>query len=70
MEHQSRDEKKLIVTKDVVGLHLGEVVSTRKIIVAMDVVGLLLGEVVSMKKNTHRRKECSWLTSRIVRMIV
>ena len=29
-----------------------------------------LGEVVSTKKNTHRRKGCSWLTGRIVRMIV
>ena len=30
MEHQSRDEKKHIVTKDVVGLLLGDVVSTKK----------------------------------------
>ncbi len=29
MEHQSRDEKKHIITKDVVGLLLGEVVSTK-----------------------------------------
>ncbi len=38
-------QKKHIVAKDVVGLHLGEVVSTKKIhIVAKDVVGLLLGD--------------------------
>jgi hypothetical protein len=35
----------------VVGLLLGEVVSTKKHIVAKDVVGLLLGEVVSTKKH-------------------
>ncbi len=36
--------KKHIVTKDVVGLHLGEVVSTKKThIIAKDVVGLLIG---------------------------
>ncbi len=52
MEHQSQDKNKHIVTKDVVGLLLGEVVSTKKHIVAKDVVGLLLGEVVSTKKNT------------------
>ncbi len=34
-----------------VGLLLGEVVSTKKHIVAKDVVGLLLGEVVSTKKH-------------------
>ncbi len=51
MERQSRDEKKHIVTKDVVGLLLGQVVSTRKKhIIAKDVVGLLLEEVVSTKK--------------------
>ncbi len=53
MEHKSRDEKKYIVTKDVVGLLLGEVVSTKTIaqhIIAEDVIGLLLGEVVSTKK--------------------
>ena len=31
MEHKSQDEKKHIVTKDVVGLLLGEVVSTKTI---------------------------------------
>ncbi len=30
MERQSRDEKKYIVTKDMVGLLVGEVVSTKK----------------------------------------
>ncbi len=45
-------KKTHIVTKDVVGFLLGEVVSTKKHIVAKDVVGLLLGEVVSMEKNT------------------
>ena len=45
MERQSRDEKKHIVTKDVVGLLLGEIVSTKKThIVAKDVVGLLVGD--------------------------
>ncbi len=29
VERQSRDEKKHIVTKDVVGLHVGDVVSTK-----------------------------------------
>ncbi len=39
--------KKHIVTKDVVGLLIGEAVSTiKKHIVAKDVVGLLIGEVV------------------------
>jgi hypothetical protein len=64
MERQSRDEKKH-VTKDVVGLLLGGVVSTKNThIVAKDVVGLLLREVVSTKIITHRRKGCVWLTSR------
>ncbi len=36
--------KKNIVTKDVVGLLIGEIVSTKKNIVAKDVVGLLLGD--------------------------
>ncbi len=45
MEHQSQNEKKHIVTKDVVGLLLGEIVSTKKThIVAKDVVGLLAGD--------------------------
>ena len=45
MERQSRNEKKHIVTKDVVGLLLGEIVSTKKThIVAKDVVGLLVGD--------------------------
>ncbi len=52
-------QKKHIVTKDVVGLLLGEVVSIQKNIVKKDVVGLLLGEVVSMKKNTSSQK--MWL---------
>jgi hypothetical protein len=47
-------QKKHIITKDVVGLLLGEVVSkqknTKKNIIKKDVVGLLLGKVVSMKK--------------------
>ncbi len=45
MERQSRDEKKH-VTKDVVGLLLGEVVSTRKNTSSqrMYVVGLLVGD--------------------------
>ena len=65
MERQSRDEKKHIVTKDVVGLLLGDVVSVLKThIVTKDVVGLLLGEVVSTKIITHHRKGCGWLTSR------
>ncbi len=59
VECQSRDEKKHIVTKDVVGLLLGEVVSIQKNIVEKDVVGLLVGEVVSMKKNTSSQK--MWL---------
>jgi hypothetical protein len=38
-------QKKHILTKDVVGLLLGEVISTKKThIVANDVVGLLLGD--------------------------
>jgi general stress protein CsbA len=53
VEHQSRDNKKHIVTKDVVGLLPGEVVITKKLIITKDVVGLLIGEVVSTKK-THR----------------
>ena len=45
MERQSRNEKKHIVTKDVVGLLLGEIVSTKKThIVTKDVVGLLVGD--------------------------
>ncbi len=45
MERQSRNEKKHIVKKDVVGLLLGEIVSTKKThIVAKDVVGLLVGD--------------------------
>jgi hypothetical protein len=53
VERQSRDETKHIITKDVVGLFLGEVVSIqKKHIVEKDVVGLLLEEVVSTKK-TH-----------------
>jgi general stress protein CsbA len=45
VERQSRNEKKHIVTKDVVGLLLGEIVSTKKThIVAKDVVGLLVGD--------------------------
>ena len=45
MERQSRNEKKHIVTKDVVGLLLGEIVSTNKThIVAKDVVALLVGD--------------------------
>ncbi len=61
MDRQSGDEKKLIVTKDVVGLLVREVVSTKKHIVAKNVVGLLVGEVVSTKNK---------ITSRILRMIV
>ena len=53
-------QKKHIVTKDVIGLLLGEVVSIqKKNIVEKDVVGLLLGEVVSMKKNTSLQR--MWL---------
>ncbi len=63
MEHQSRDEKH-IITKDVVGLPLGDVVSTKKHIVAKDVAGLLLGEVVSTKIISQCCKGCGWLTSR------
>jgi hypothetical protein len=59
----SHEMKKHMVIKDVVGLLLGEAVSTKKHIVAKDVVGLLLGEVVSTKK-THCCKGCGWLTSR------
>ncbi len=45
MERQSRNEKKHIVTKDVVGLLFGEIVSTKNThIVAKDVVGLLVGD--------------------------
>jgi hypothetical protein len=45
VERQSRNEKKHIVTKDVVGLLLREIVSTKKThIVAKDVVGLLVGD--------------------------
>ena len=47
MERQSRNEKKHIVTKDVVGLLLGEIVSTKKThIIAKDVVGLQVGDIV------------------------
>ena len=53
-------KKKHIITKDVVGLLLGEVVSIQKNIVEKDVVGLLLGEVVSMKK-THTSSQKVWL---------
>ena len=74
MERVSRKtKKKHIVTKDVVGLLIGDVVSAKKThIFAKDVVGLLLGEVVSTKIITHRRKGCGWLTSRrfVVRLIV
>jgi hypothetical protein len=55
VEGQSRDEKKHIDTKDVVGLLLVEVVSTKKK-VAKDVVGLHLGEVVCTKKNTSSQR--------------
>jgi hypothetical protein len=49
----------------VVGLLLGEAVSTKKThIIAKDVVGLLLGEVVKNKEKKHHPKECGWLTSR------
>ncbi len=51
------------LAKDVVGLLLGEVVSTKKHILAKDVVSLVLGEVVSTKKK-HSRKGCGWLTNR------
>ena len=45
MERQSRNEKTHIVTTDVVGLLLGEIVSTKKThIVEKDVVGLLVGD--------------------------
>jgi hypothetical protein len=45
VERQSRNKKKHIVTKEVVGLLLGEIVSTKKTyIVAEDVVGLLVGD--------------------------
>jgi hypothetical protein len=38
-------QKKHIVAKDVVGLHLGEIVSTKNThIVAKDVVGLVIGD--------------------------
>ncbi len=50
-------QKKHIVSKDVVGLLLGEVVSTKKNIVEKDVVGLLLGEVVSTKKKHFLAKD-------------
>ncbi len=56
--------KKHIVTKDVVGLLLGEVVSIQKKNFEKDVVGLLLGEVVNMKIKTHPCKRCGWLTGR------
>ncbi len=47
----SHETKKHIVTKDVVGLLIGEAVSTKNThILAQDVVGLLLGEIVSKKK--------------------
>jgi hypothetical protein len=39
-------QKKHIVTKDVAGLLLGDVVSTKKHIVAKDVVGLQVGDIV------------------------
>jgi general stress protein CsbA len=64
VERQSQDKKKHIITKDVVGLLIGEIVSTKKNhIVTKDVVGLLLGVLVSIKK-THRCKGCGWLASR------
>ncbi len=45
MERQSRDKKTSTQSKDVVGLILGEAVSTKKThIVAKDVVGLLVGD--------------------------
>ncbi len=40
----SKCKKKHIVAKDVVGLLLGEIVSTKKHIIAKDVVGLLVGD--------------------------
>ncbi len=52
------ETKKNIVTKDVVGLLLGKVVSTKKKL-AKNVVGLLLGEVVSTKKKTSLQR--MWL---------
>ena len=56
----SHETKKHIVTKDVVGLLLGEAVSNKKNIVAKDLVGLLLGEVVSTKK-TNTSLQRMWL---------
>ncbi len=48
-----------------VGLLLGDVVSTKKhTSPKKDVVGLFLGKVVSTKIITHRCKGCGWLTSR------
>jgi hypothetical protein len=45
VERQSRNEKKHIITKDVVGLLLGEILSTTKThIITKDVVGLLVGD--------------------------
>ncbi len=47
----SHETKKHIVTKDVVGLLIGEAVSIiKKHIAAKDVVGLLLGELASAEK--------------------
>ncbi len=53
-EHKSRDEKKHIATKDVVGLLLGEVVSTKTIAQGRRGCGWLAFRRGSKyKKNTH-----------------
>ncbi len=59
MEHKSRDKKKYIVTKDVFGLLVGEVVSTKPIAHRRRGCGWLASRRGSKyeKKNTHRRND-------------
>jgi hypothetical protein len=64
VERKSRDGKKHI-TKDVVGLLIGEAVSIlKKHIVAKDVVGLLLEEVASAEKKHIVAKDVVGLQKR------
>ena len=58
-------KKKHIVTKDVVGLLLGEIVSTKVIAHFHRGCGwLALRKSRKYGKKTHRHKGCGWLTSR------
>ncbi len=65
VEHKSQDEKKHIVTKDVVGLLLGEVVSTKTIAHRRRGCGWLASKRGSKYKKKHIvEKGCGWFTSR------